>query len=372
MQMVQVGMKALSAPIVTPRYTIPSRCFLSPINTGYAENGNPNNRLMSFHSARSGKGIGISFVGTTAISRDTAPNRNTLILDSQSDLNAFARLSDCIRRNGSIPGIQLGCRLTKIDPQRVWRVTSSRKLIQSISRELLSYSHSNLVDVCETYYEAISLAVRTGYEAIQLHGAHGYFVSLLLCPVLNLRRDEFGFPECRLPFEIIERTRRSFPNVILSVRINCIYGLTDDKEELELTSQLAHRLFRSGVDLIDLSAGMYDINKHLIYPSVRDGHTCYLNHALKVRRQVANDVGVISFAGNVWDLAKVSERLEGEMAVSIGRSLIADPQFVTKSLSGHADDIVQCMRKRTCPCHYFSNNRNSIECSENENLGHET
>lgn len=352
-------------------HRIPSKYFLAPINTGYAERGNPTKRLMTFHGARSGKSIGISFVGTTAISRDSVPNGNTLVLDSRSDLNSFRELSECIKKNGSFPGIQLGCRLTKMTPERAWRSCSIKNRIENIRQELSSYPKYSLVKISELFYRSIALAVKTGYKVIQLHAAHGYFLSLLLSPVFNIRKDEFGFPTCKLLFDIIERTKQSFPNVILSIRMNCIYGLEDKSEELERTVHVASRLFGAGVDMIDFSAGIYDINKYLIYPSVSDGHACYLPYALRVRREISNDLGIISFAGNVWDLAKVDESLEGNMAVSIGRSLVADPQFVSKYFDNHLGEIVPCRREKTCPCHYFSNGRTHIECPENRNLGQE-
>lgn len=361
-------MKFLNVPIIIREHKIPSRCFLAPINTGYAERGNPTTRLINFHRTRSGEGIGISFVGTTAISRDTVTNENSLVLDNHSDLNSFKNLSDSIRKNGSLPGMQLGCRLTKMVSKRTWTSRSVEKKLENIRRELSSYSKSNFIKVSENFYRSIALAVKTEYEVVQLHAAHGYFLSLLLSPILNKRKDEYGFPNLKLIFDVVEKAKQSFPNIILSVRMNCIYGLEDKKKELERTAEIVTRLFEVGVDIIDFSAGIYDINKYLIYPSVSDGHACYLNFALQVQRRMRNNKSIISFAGNVWDLNKVDKNLEKNMAVSIGRSLIADSQFVLKYFENRIDEIIPCKREKICPCHYFSNGRPYIECSENKNL----
>jgi 2,4-dienoyl-CoA reductase-like NADH-dependent reductase (Old Yellow Enzyme family) len=344
---------------------------LAPINTGYAERGNPSQHLINFYGARSSKEIGITFVGTTAISRDTVTNKNTLILDDQSDLNSFEELSEKIREKGGIPGLQLGCRLTKMTPTTAWQSDSFEKIREEIKKEIYTYSKESFTKIAEDFCQAINLAVKTGYEVIQLHAAHGYFLSLLLSPIFNLRKDEFGYPQCKLVFDIIGKTKQFHPKLILSVRMNCIYGLEDKNEEIESASDIAATLFKAGVDIVDFSAGVYDINKYLIYPSVSDGHACYLPYALKVRRKIRSELGIVSFAGNVWDLSKVDEILEGNMAVSIGRSLIADPQFVSKSFENRTEEIIPCTRDRTCPCHYFSNGGNNIECSENKNLGRE-
>lgn len=364
-------MNILSTPIMIRKHRIPSRCFLAPINTGYAEKGNPTKRLINFYSTRSGKGIGISFIGATAISRDTVPNRNTLVLDGQSDLNSFRELSSCIRKNGSLPGIQLSCRLTNMTPARSWRRRSVKEYIENIREEIYSYSKYTFIKLSNNFYQSIALAVKTGYEVIQLHAAHGYFLSLLFSPIFNIRKDKFGFPTCNLIFNIIEKTRQSFPNIILSIRMNCIYGLEDKNKELKRTIRVATRLLEMGIDHIDFSAGVYDINKHLIYPSISDGHACYFPYVLKIQKEKGNDSGIISFVGNVWNLEKIDNSLMDNMAVSIGRSLIADPQFVSKYFNNHPEEIVLCKREKTCPCHYFSNERSYIGCVVNENLGQE-
>jgi 2,4-dienoyl-CoA reductase-like NADH-dependent reductase (Old Yellow Enzyme family) len=362
-------MNILSNPIIIRGHRIPSRCFLAPINTGYAEKGNPSRLLINFHSARSGKDIGISFLGTTAISRDTVPNENTLVLDNQADLNSFRELSDCIRRKGSLPGIQLSCRLTKTIPAKAWRSRYVKNFIDSVKDEISSYSEDTFNKISKNFYGSICLAVKTGYEVVQLHAAHGYLLSLLLSPIFNVRNDKFGFPTCDLLFDIVERTRQSFPDIILSVRMNCIYGLEDKNKELKRMISIASRLFEAGVDLIDFSAGVYDINKYRIYPSISDGHACYFPYALRIRREIGNDSGIISFTGNVWDLEKIDNDLVDNMAVSIGRSLIADPQFVSKYFDNHPEEIILCKREKMCPCHYFSNGSSHIECVMNKKQG---
>lgn len=361
-------MKILSKPIIIRGHKIPSRCFLAPINTGYAEGGNPTKRLINFYNVRSGKGIGISFVGTTAVLEGGLPNKRTLILNDKSNLDSFRILSDCIRKNGSLPGIQLGCRLTKMTPTKTWQNQNVREIVKNIREEISSYSQDTFTKISKNFYRSIDLAVKTGFEVIQLHAAHGYFLSLLLSPIFNPRKDEFGFPRCRLLFDIIEKTRQSYPNIVLSVRINCIYGLENRNKEIKNTIYIVSRLFKTGVDIVDLSAGVYDINKYLIYPSIPNGHACYLPYALRVRREINNNLGIISFSGNIWNLSEVDRNLEDNMAVSIGRSLIADPEFVLKSFDNHTEKISFCIRKKTCPCHYFSNERKWLECIVNKHL----
>jgi 2,4-dienoyl-CoA reductase-like NADH-dependent reductase (Old Yellow Enzyme family) len=355
-------MRYLNNPLTIRQCRIASRCFLAPINTGYAREGNPTEPLMRFHRVRSGRGIGISFVGATAVSRGSAPNKNSLVLDDQADLNSFAELADCIKQNGSSPGIQLACKLTSTQIPR-------ERFIETVRAEILSYPEDVFVQVYNSFYRAAELAVQAGYDVVQLHAAHGYLLSLLLSPVFNTRQDKYGLPACRLVFDIVGAIRSSFPDIVLGVRTNCIYGLEDEEKEIRRAVLTVRGLFEAGVDMVDLSAGVYDINRNLIYPSYSDGHACYLPYALSLQSEAGNNTGIISFAGNVWDLDQIDEKLRDGMAVSIGRSLIADPEFVSKHFENRKEEIVSCLRKKTCPCHYFTGGRSHVECPRDSNLG---
>lgn len=142
-------------------------------------------------------------------------------------------------------------------------------------------------------------------------------------------------------------------------------------KELKQASQITIRLFEAGVDIVDLSAGIYDINKRLIYPSISDGHACYLNYALIIRRETAAYSGIISFAGNIYDLQAVEEKIEDNMGVSIARSLIVDPQFINNFIYKGIRNSSKCLRDESCPCHYFSLSKDGIDCCLNRCLGNE-
>lgn len=359
-------MNILDKPLYIRGKRINSRCFLAPINTGYSRNGNPDRRLIQFHQLLSSNHIGISLTGTTAISRETKINESSLILDRQSDFRAFKDLSDCIKSKGSLPGIQLGFRIATKAAEKSWKCLNKREFIENTINEFSSYSEEFFDELAEKIFESVCFAVETGFEVIQLHAAHGYFLSLLLSEVFNPRKDKFRYYDCDMLFNVVRKIRRTFPEKIISVRLNCIYDLKEREEEIKRAIFLAQALFENGVDHIDFSAGIYDLNKNLVYPSTSDGHACYADYAFQIRKKIIQLNNLISFAGNIWDLESIDKVLPENMAISIGRSLLADPEFITKYFENRSNEIVKCLREQNCPCHFYSNSASHIGCAVNK------
>ena len=83
--------------------SICSPFFLAPINTGFGIDAVPDARLIRFHAERSGRDIGISYVGNVAIGAEYISNKQTLVLGSIT--NPWRELASVIRKNGSVAGI---------------------------------------------------------------------------------------------------------------------------------------------------------------------------------------------------------------------------------------------------------------------------
>jgi 2,4-dienoyl-CoA reductase-like NADH-dependent reductase (Old Yellow Enzyme family) len=152
--------------------------------------------------------------------------------------------------------------------------------------------------------------------------------------------------------------------VLLSFRINAYAGIVDRAIELDDAIVLAKKLSHCGVHLIDLSAGLYTLDRNLIYPCGKDDISLpYYEAAVAVAQKVAS---VVAFAGNVRDVRSVPTRLPANVMVSAARAFIADPQFAVKSALGKFDEIISCARCNQC--HYFSRGKFHIECGINLNL----
>ena len=112
--------------------------------------------------------------------------------------------------------------------------------------------------IVSDFASAAARAREAGFDAIQLHGAHGFLMSQFLSPIHNRRTDRWGgSPENRRRFhlEVIQRMRQAvgtdFPLMIK-------FGVQDDREGgLALNEGLGTTdyMVKQGIDAIEVSAG---------------------------------------------------------------------------------------------------------------------
>lgn len=337
---------------------IPTRFFLAPINTGFSVNGEPVNELITFHKERSGKGIGISYVGNVSIESKYVTNKSTLYFTENKTM--WRELTEGISKGGSVPGIQIACRNSSLPPQKRMLNTNKDYYIQTVQAELKHITQDEIKKIISLFVDSAQFAYEVGFRVIQIHAAHGYFLSQMINKVLNIRNDEFGINKLKVITMIINSIRRSLPSdLILDVRISLIDGLLSDEDELSYKDLLIKELVELDIDMISISNGIYDVNKQLIYPLKEWGHGVFIKKVVPFARKYQNIIWNTS--GNIWDIDKLDlESLPENLSFSIGRALIADPFFVEKSLSGLKTEINHCERKNQC--HYYSLGKENITC----------
>ena len=110
----------------------------------------------------------------------------------------------------------------------------------------------------EKFADSVARAERIGFDALELHSAHGYLLHEFLSPLSNRREDEYGGSlanRMRFPLEVVAAMRAAWPaDKPLGVRVSC----TDWVEggwDIEQTVVFARELKKLGCDWIDCSSG---------------------------------------------------------------------------------------------------------------------
>ena len=222
------------------------------------------------------------------------------------------------------------------------------------------------------FASAARRAVEAGYDAIELHGAHGYLIGRFLSGRSNKRTDRYGGTlEGRNQFlrEILTAVRAeigpAFPLLLrLSASEYIEGGITP--AETAVTAMMAEKL---GADAIHCSAGTVETNYRIIPPSaVAPG--AYADNAAGIKACV--DVPVIA-VGRVNDPLTAEQILRSGKAdfVSMGRASLADPDLPAKARAGRADQINRCIG---CVQGCIGENKKGRHCTclVNPTAGYET
>ena len=296
--------------------------FFAPINTGFTDGGGPDRRLFDFHLARSGPDIGINYVGNVAIAPKYRTNPQTAVIDC--NVKRWSRLAKGILDCGSAPGVQLGCRVDEIPSARKWFNKDTENFTAQMREHISSLSHSDLSCILERFYSSCCRAADSGFRVIQIHAAHGYFLSALMSDVVNIRTDKFNPFDLYFHLYLIEKIKSNRPEAILDIRVSLNDGFFDGQDQNVRDKQI-ETIANSKVDMISLTSGMYNSNRFLIYPTPKAGHAVYFPDACQWAKKHPGKMWGV--AGNIWDLNRIWPQRPANLYIGAGRKLLANPRF---------------------------------------------
>lgn len=220
------------------------------------------------------------------------------------------------------------------------------------------------------FARSAALALRGGYDGVEIMGSEGYLINQFLAARTNTRTDAWGGTaekRMRFPVEVVRRTRELLGDDAFVMYRMSLLDLVDDAQSWDETVELAHRLEEAGVSVFNTGIGWHEARIPTIVTSVPRAAFSWVTGKLRA------EVGVPVVASNRINDPDVAERIlaDGEAdLVSMARPLLADPDFVRKTADGRTDEINTCIAcNQACLDHTFSNQRAS--CLVNPRAGHE-
>jgi anthraniloyl-CoA monooxygenase len=186
-------------------------------------------------------------------------------------------------------------------------------------------TRTDMDQVRDQYVRAAEMAVRAGFDMLELHYAHGYLMSAFITPLTNRRSDVYGGPlqnRMRFPLEVYRAVRAVWPEAKpISVRISAHDWVGSRGITAADAVDIARMLQREGVDIIDVSAGQTSIEARPVY-----GRMFQTPFSDRIR----NEVGIATMAvGNITEPDHVNSILMAGRAdlVCLARAHLADPYW---------------------------------------------
>jgi len=199
------------------------------------------------------------------------------------------------------------------------------------------------------FVKAAGRVKRAGFDAVEIHGGHGYLISQFLSPLVNRRTDEYGGStekRARFACEVIEAVREKVgPDSPIIFRLSGSDFLEGGINIDEVVLQ-APLFVEAGADALDVSASE-QASIDWQYPSYLfpPGPLVYLAERIKK----AVKVPVIT-AGKLGDPLFAEEVLRQGKAdfIAMGRPLLADPELANKAKEGRIEEIRRCIYCLNC------------------------
>lgn len=190
-----------ASPLFTPHklrgLTLPNRVVMAPMTRSFSPGGVPGENVTDYYTRRGGADVGLIITEGTTINRGGASN-DPRVPNFHTD-EALAGWSNVVEAVHTTPG--------KIAPQ-LWHVGMMRKpgtgpYPEAVSDGPSGRTHtgkqvqsapteSEVADMVMAYANAAGEAKRLGFDAIEIHGAHGYLIDEFFWNVMNTRDDKYG------------------------------------------------------------------------------------------------------------------------------------------------------------------------------------
>jgi 2,4-dienoyl-CoA reductase-like NADH-dependent reductase (Old Yellow Enzyme family) len=264
---------SLFSPIKLAGVALDNRIVVSPMCQYSADDGCASDWHLAHLGMLANSGAGLLIVEATHVERHGRITHGCLGLYSDDCEATLARVIASARRYGTAKfGVQLAHAGRKASSQRPWEGGGALKPgedpWETIAPSALPFgpgwhvpremTAADIERVCEAFVAAAARAVRIGFDAIELHGAHGYLVHSFMSPLSNRRGDQYGgSPENRMrfPLEVARAVRAVVPRTIaLGARItgsDWLDGGLTPADAVGFTKALG----AVGFDYVDISSG---------------------------------------------------------------------------------------------------------------------
>ena len=273
----QTDLPLLFQPITIKSVTARNRIVVPPLCQYSAVDGIPNDWHLVHYGSYARGGVGTIFVEATGVEPRGRISHGCLGIWDDEHGAALKPLVNIIKRHGAVPGIQIAHAGRKASTQRPWNGLSALN-DDDIARgdvpwEVVGPSplpadegwlvpkqldEAEIGDIVKAFGQAARRSHDAGFEALEIHGAHGYLIQSFLSPLSNKRNDGYGGDlagRMRLALEVTREVRSNWPDEKpLFFRVSSVDG-SDDGWQLDDSIALAKELKALGVDCIDCSSG---------------------------------------------------------------------------------------------------------------------
>ena len=333
---------ALFKKLKLRQLTLPNRIIIAPMCQYSADEGKTTDWHLIHLGNLAQSGCGMLILEATAVEPRGRITHGCLGLYDDETERELSKVVKVCRKHGNTPiGIQLGHAGRKASahpPQNGGTpLATNEDSWETIAPSSIPFANNwhrpkqmnrgLMEDVIEAHVQAVQRCERIGFDAVELHAAHGYLVSSFLSPISNRRTDKYGGSmqnRMRFPLELFTAMRNAWPATKpLGVRFN---GTDWDEKGLVLEEaiEFGQALKKLGCDFFDISGGGNSLSR----PEVKPAYQVQFATAIK------KATGVPTMAVGMIRDPHLAERLISEDAcdmIAIARGFLFEPRWAWKA-----------------------------------------
>jgi 2,4-dienoyl-CoA reductase-like NADH-dependent reductase (Old Yellow Enzyme family) len=350
-------MNILLTPARIGSVEIKNRIVMPPMTTRTADdNGFITDDSIAYYMARVRGGTGLITVEMASPEKAGRHRRREVGIYDDRFLPGLTRLVREIHRGGAKASIQLGhagghtrvdiCGETPIAPSAIPHPVYE-KTFETIIPEAMS--KQRIAKTLAAYVEAARRAKAAGFDCVEIHAAHGYLISQFHAPFENQRNDEFGgslLNRARFGLYVLRAVKEKVPGIAVIYRLSVEDYFPGGMPFAE-GRQVAIWAAKAGADALHITAGHYRSlpSAQIVLPPMSFPDATFLHFAAEVKQEVSVPIIAVGRLGNPATARAAVEHGKADF-IALGRSLIADPQWVEKVARN--EPVRPCLACNTC------------------------
>src|ERR1700683_3617540 len=336
---------------------IKNRIVMPPMTTRTSDaEGYVTDDSVAYYMARVHGGAGLIPLELASPEKCGRHRRHEVGIYDDRFVPGLTRLLGEIHRGGAKASIQLGhggghtridiCGETPIAPSAIPHSVYETTFETIVPEEM---TKARIAQTIAAHVAAALRAQKAGFDCVEIHAAHGYLISQFHAPFENRRTDEYGGSlenRARFGLEILRAVKAAAPSlgVVYRLSVEDFFpgGLPFDEGR-----RIAIWAAGSGADGLHISAGHYRSlpSAQVVLPPMNMPDAPFLNFAAEVKKQVSVPVIAVGRLGDPG-LAQAAVASGKTDFIALGRTLVADPQWVDKVSRG--EPIRRCLACNTC------------------------
>ena len=360
-----MSVDALFRPFKLKSLDLPNRIVMAPMTRSHSPGGVPGPDVAAYYRRRAAAGVGLIISEGTLIERPASGNDPKVPrFWGQDALAGWKRVIDQVHDAGGLMAPQLWHVGSVRSPGQTWDPgpPDSPSGVGRIDQPPIGepLTEAEIADIISAFGRAAGDAQRLGFDAVELHGAHGYLIDQFFWRETNRRDDVFGgagLPErSRFAVEVLKAVRRQVgPDFPVIIRLSQWKGQAFDAKMARTPREMEAWL----QPMADAGADSFHCSQRRFWEAEFEGSDLnFAGWARKLTGKPTITVGSVGltgdfisgFGGETSQPASLDElvrRLEGGEfdLVAVGRALLADPQWALKVCEGRTAELTDFNRE---------------------------
>jgi len=367
---------SLFSPIKIKSLALVNRAVMPPMGTNL---GNPDGTVSEANlayikrRARGGAGLIITEIASIHPSGSAIPNE----LGAYDDrfIPGLKKIADAVHAAGNKVALQLHHAgresLYLLQEKKAIAPSAIRSLVFGLTpREI---TREEIQEMIAAFGVAARRGMEAGFDAVEVHGAHGYLITQFLSVLSNKRDDEYGGSlsnRSRFMIEVLQEIRKTVgPDFPISLRLS-VEECIKDGYTFEDVRPILPNLVKAGADILHASLGTHGSPGGITTAPFEYQPGFNVWRAKKLKEAVGLPVIAVGRFTDPSLANEVIARGEADL-VAFGRQYLADPDFLTKAREGRPEDIRKCIACNQGCIERLILGEGKIRCAINPETGQE-